>query len=167
MLANTSIKVVLKKLFLSISNADVEFAELRKVTWRSYTTAKALSTISLVELIGKREFAKAALDENSETFVVHVLALETITIHSSQAAQIVILQCNKASIKILAKYSNYADLFSTDLVIELPENTGMNKHIIKLIDGKHLPYAPIHTLSPVELETLKTYIETHLKTRFI
>ncbi len=43
----------------------------------------------------------------------------------------------------------------------------MNEHAIELIEGKQPPYGPIHALNPVELETLKIYIETHLKTRFI
>ncbi len=51
--------------------------------------------------------------------------------------------------------------------MELPENTGMNEHAIELIDGKQPLYGPIYALSPVELETLKAYIETHLKTGFI
>ena len=51
--------------------------------------------------------------------------------------------------------------------MELPENTGINKHAIKLQDGKQPPYGPIYSLGPMELETLKTYIETHLKTGFI
>ena len=51
--------------------------------------------------------------------------------------------------------------------MELPENTGINEHVIKLQDGKQPPYGPIYSLEPVELETLKPYIETHLKTRFI
>ncbi len=51
--------------------------------------------------------------------------------------------------------------------MELPENTGINEHAIKLINKKQPPYGPIYALSPVELETLKAYIETHLKTGFI
>ena len=43
----------------------------------------------------------------------------------------------------------------------------MNKHIIELIDEKQLPYRPIYTFNPVELETLKAYIKTNLKSRFI
>ncbi len=43
----------------------------------------------------------------------------------------------------------------------------MNKHVIELIEGKQLPYRPIFAQSLVELETLKTYIVTHLKTGFI
>ncbi len=65
------------------------------------------------------------------------------------------------------EYSDYADVFSFDLTIELPENTGINKHAIELIEGKQPPHGPIYSLIPVELETLKTYIETHLKTGFI
>ena len=72
-----------------------------------------------------------------------------------------------ALIKISAKYSNYVDVFSFDLAIELPKITDMNKHAIKLIDGKQPSYRPIYILNPMELETLKTYIETHLKTVFI
>ncbi len=43
----------------------------------------------------------------------------------------------------------------------------MNKHTIKLIDGKQSPYGPIYILSPVKLKTLKIYIEIYLKTGFI
>ena len=49
----------------------------------------------------------------------------------------------------------------------LPERTELNEHAINLEDGKQLPYGPIYSLGPVELETLKTYIKTHLKTGFI
>ncbi len=51
--------------------------------------------------------------------------------------------------------------------MELPENTDLNEHTIELVEGKQPPYGSIYALSPVELETLKTYIETHLKTGFI
>ncbi len=76
-------EVVLGMPFLSLSNSDVKFAELGKLTWRLYTAADALPTTSRVKFIGKREFAKAALDENSETFVIHVATLESMTIHPS------------------------------------------------------------------------------------
>ena len=51
--------------------------------------------------------------------------------------------------------------------MELLENTGMNEHAIELVDGKQSLYKSIYALSPVELETLKAYIKTHLKTGFI
>lgn len=43
----------------------------------------------------------------------------------------------------------------------------MNKHAIKLVEGKELLYGPIYSPGLVELEILKTYIKTHLKTGFI
>ena len=119
LLANTNMKVVLKMPFLSFSNANVELAELGKFTWRLYTVTEALPTTSWIKLIGKRKFAKAALDENSKTFIVHVSALKATTIHSSQKAQIAALQWNKALTKILTKYSDYANIFSIDLAMEL------------------------------------------------
>ena len=111
------------------------------------------------------------MDEESETFVVHVAALEAplagMAIHPSQAAQISALIQDEAPTEVSPKYADYADVFSFDLAMELPENTGINEHAIELQDGKQPPYGPIYSLGPVELETLKTYIETHLKTGFI
>ena len=49
----------------------------------------------------------------------------------------------------------------------LPEYTEINIYAIDLEKGKQPPYRPIYSLAPVELETLKTYIKTHLKTGFI
>ncbi len=95
------------------------------------------------------------------------MALETTTIHPSWAAQIAVLQWDKAPIEISAEYSNYGDVFSSDLSMELSENTGMNEHAIELIDGKQPSYGLIYTISPLELETLKTYIKTDLKTGII
>ena len=51
--------------------------------------------------------------------------------------------------------------------MELLKNTGINKHAIKMQDGKQLPYGLIYSLGPVELETLKIYIKTYLNTGFI
>lgn len=79
-------KIILRIPFLSFSNANVEFAKLRKLTWRFYDTiealptTKALSITSWVELINKRKFAKIALDGNSMTFVVHVGFPEATTL---------------------------------------------------------------------------------------
>ena len=49
----------------------------------------------------------------------------------------------------------------------LSERTELNEHAIDLKDGKQPSYGPIYSLGLVKLETLKTYIKTHLKTRFI
>ena len=111
------------------------------------------------------------MDEKSETFVVHVAALEAplagMAIHPSRAAQISALIQDEAPTEVPPEYADYADVFSFDLAMELPENTGINEHAIELQDGKQPPYGPIYSLGPVELETMKTDMETHLKTGFI
>ncbi len=170
MLAYTSIKVVLGMPFLALSNADIQFG-VETFTWRSYTVAEVLPTARRVKLIDKHEFAKAALGKNSETFVVHFAALEApepvMSINPSRAPLLVALQQDKALTEIPSEYAAYADVFLFDLAMELPENTGINEHAIELVKDKQPPYGPIYSPSPVELETLKTYIEIYLKTGFI
>ena len=82
-------EVVLGMLFLTLNNADIQFTE-KELIWRSYTAAEALPITKRVELIHKKEFTKVALDEESETFVVHIIALKApltgIAIHPLQAA---------------------------------------------------------------------------------
>ena len=63
--------------FFTLSNANIQFAE-KELTWRSYTTAEALPTTKRVELINKNKFAEAALDEESDTFVIHVASPEAL-----------------------------------------------------------------------------------------
>lgn len=67
----------------------------------------------------------------------------------------------------MIKYSDYAEIFLTNLVIKLPENISINKYAIKLINKKQPLYRPIYILSLVELKILKTYIKTYLKIGFI
>ena len=88
-------------------------------------------------------------------------------IQPARAAQIAVLKQNEVLTKVSLKYAHYANIFSFDLAIELSENIGINKHAIKLEKDNQSPYGPIYSLRPVELETLKTYIEIHLKTGFI
>lgn len=97
---------------------------------------------------------------------MYVIALEAteiagIAIHLLRIVQVAALT------KIPAKYFDYAVVFFFDLAIKLSENIKINKHAIKLINGKQPFYRPIYTLSLMELKTLKTYIKTHLKTGFI
>lgn len=49
----------------------------------------------------------------------------------------------------------------------LPKHAKINKHTINLEIGKQLPYELIHNLKPVQLDTLKTYIEINLANGFI
>ena len=87
LLADISMEVVLGMPFLTLSNADVQFAE-KELTWRTYTTEKALPTTRRVEIIDRKKFAKTALDENVEAFVVHVSSLGLrMTIHPAREAR--------------------------------------------------------------------------------
>ena len=114
-----------------------------------------------------------ALDANSEIFVMHVIIWEQkeMLMYSKRQAQIKAqveaLLFNKALIEVLVKYSNYSNVFSAKYVAELPENTGMNEHAIKLEENKQPPLGPIYSLEQVELEILKTYIKTNLANNFI
>lgn len=54
-------------------------------------------------------------------------------------------------------------MFLFNLAIELPENTNMNKHVIKLEENKQPPYRSIHYLNLVKLEIFKIYIKIYQK----
>ena len=106
------------------------------------------------------------LDEKSETFVVHIASLNLAPgIHPDRAAQIASLLTEK--VKIPDKYSDSTNVFSEETALVLLERTKLNEHVINLEDGKQLSYRPIYSLGLVEMETLKTYIKSHLKTGFI
>lgn len=84
MLVNISITVVLGVSFLSFRIINIEFVEeLRKLNWRSYIVTKIPSTTCRIELIIKKNFAKAALKKNLKTFVIYISVLEVISIHPS------------------------------------------------------------------------------------
>ena len=75
--------------FLKISNADIAFDE-GMLMWKSFTTNKALPIIERVQLVDPKEFIIAALDVDSETFVVHVAIQERekMPVHTERQAQI-------------------------------------------------------------------------------
>ena len=95
---------------------------------------------------------------------MHVTSLN-LGIHPDREAQIVLLLIKE--VKIPDKYLHFADVFSEEKALVLPERTDINEHAIELEDGKQSFCGPIYSLGLVELETLKTYIEIHLKTGFI
>ena len=71
LMANTKFEVVLGIFFLKINNANVVFGE-GILTWKSYTTSKALSTTKRVRLVDPKELVIVVLDVYSKTFVIHV-----------------------------------------------------------------------------------------------
>ena len=71
------------------------------------------------------------------------------------------------NVRIPDEYSDFADVFSEVKALVLLGRIELNEHAINLEDGKQPLYRPIYSLGPVELEILKTYIETHVKNGFI
>ena len=47
--------------FLTLSDVDINFLD-QELWWRIYTTKEAFPTIRYVKLVGKKEFATAALN---------------------------------------------------------------------------------------------------------
>lgn len=103
--------------FLAFSNTYILFGAER-FTWRSYTDIQILPTTKRVELIDKPEFAKVALDKNSEMFFVHVAIFEApkpaISIFPSRVPVLAGLQHNMSLTKIILKYVDYTDVFNLD-----------------------------------------------------
>lgn len=84
--------MVLGIYFQVFSNTNF-YSDIEKLTWRFYTTAKALFNTSKIKIINKKEFIKATLGKNSKIFVIHVATLKiltTILIHPFQAPYIYI-----------------------------------------------------------------------------
>ena len=80
-----------------------------------------------------------ALDKNIETFAVNVAFFNLkikIAISLAEKVYIALLSIEKIFKNFLIKYLNLTNVFSKDLVIELPEYLSINKHIINLEKGK-------------------------------
>ena len=164
LVANVSLEVVLGMSFLTLSDADVDFLG-RELWWRTYTTKEVLPTTRHIELVGKKQFAVAALDPRHETFVVHVASLSSTPLNRPQISGLIV---EEALTKVFVEYSNFADVFFPDVASELPKHIGINNHAIELVKGcQQSPYGPIYSLGPVDLETFKAYIETNLANGFI
>ncbi len=87
--------------------------------------------------------------------------------YPSRRAQIAHLKVDEAPTKVPSKYADFVNVFSPKLAAELSEHIGINDHTIKLVDDWQPPYGPIYSLEPVDLETLKAYIENNLTNGFI
>ena len=145
LVANVIPKVVFKMLFLTLSDANIDFLDW-ELRWRIYTTEKIFPTTKRIKVIRKKEFAAAAIDPEHETYIIHIRSVSSIAlpsfsplnadVHPAHRSQISGLIAEKALIKIPAKDLNFADIFSLNLAFELPEHTKINNHAIKLVDGQ-------------------------------
>ena len=164
LVADTKFEVVLEMLLLKISNTDIAFSK-GTLTWKSYINKKALPNTKRVQLVDPKKFVIAALDANSETFVLHVVVQEQeeMALHPDRKAQVEVqnrakiqdevqvraLLFDEALTEVPTEYSDYSDVFLAKNAAELPENTGMNKHAIELEKSKQLSFGPIYSLGLV------------------
>ncbi len=161
--------IVLRMPFLTMSNDDVDF-QAQNLQYKTYTTQDALPSTRQVELIRKKEFATTAFDPEYQAFVVHIatISIDSVDkVHPSRRAQIAHLKADEASSKEPSKYVDFADVFSPKLAANLLEHIGNHNHAIELVGDWKPPYGPINSLGPVELKTLKAYIENNLANNFI
>ena len=106
------------------------------------------------------------MDENIKAFVVYISSFRSkITIYPVRKAQIALLLAKKVT--ILAKYSDFANVFLEELPNIFPEQIRINDHAIKLEEGKQPLYGSIYNLGPVEFEIFKTYIKINPANGFI
>ena len=68
---------------------------------------------------------------------------------------------------ISIELTNFANVFSSNLVFKLPKHIGINDHAIKLVNDHELSYSLIYSLKPIDCKILKAYIEINLADRFI
>ena len=61
--------------FLKISNANIAFGK-KTLTWKSYTTRKALPITKQVQLVDLKEFVIVAFYADSKTFVAYIAIRE-------------------------------------------------------------------------------------------
>ena len=172
LVADTKFEAILRMSFLKISNANMLFSK-KTLTWKSYTINKALPITKRVQIVNPKEFIIAVLDVDNKTFVVYMVLQkqEKMPMHfkrqAQNKAQVEALIFDKAPTEAPAEYFDYSNVFLVENAADLLENTGINKHAIKLEKSKQPPFGPIYILGLVELKMLKTYIETNLANGFI
>ena len=71
LIADIKFEVILRILFLKISNVDILFGK-RTFMWKSYTTNKVLFTTKQVQIINLKEFVIVVLNIDNKIFVIYV-----------------------------------------------------------------------------------------------
>lgn len=81
------------------------------------------------------------LDPNKKAFMLYIATITSgITIYLECKAQITLLQAEKASVSVSAKYLDFTNVFSEKVAAVLPEHTEINTYAIDLEEDKQLPY---------------------------
>lgn len=121
-------------------------------------------------MIGKKKFVPVTLDSADEIFVVHVASLVISNINKVflfYIAPVTSLKDTEALTITPPEYSDFTDIFSSKLVVEILEYMGINNYAINLNNGKQPLYVPIYSLGPIELDIFKSNIKMNLGNGFI
>lgn len=94
--------------------------------------------------IDKKKFAAIALDLDHDIFVIYITTLNNSfyianKIYPRKKTLIAQLKIDKAFIKYLSKYANFADVFLAKFVLELIKHIYINNHAIKFMNYQQLP----------------------------
>ena len=159
LMAKVSSEVVFRIFFFTMSGANVDFSK-QELRWRTYITEEAFPTTKYVKLVGKKEFATAALNQEPEIYVVYVASFSSTSLVASLGStplnvypfrrpQIFVLITKETLTKIFNKYADFEKVFSVDLSSKIFKYTRIYNYTIKLFDGQQPPYSPIYSLGPV------------------
>ena len=90
--------------------------------------------------MGKKLSLVITLDLKYNTFIIHIVLLNFIPfidvdIHPSYKSLAIGFIAKKAFIKVFAKYANFLDMFSLNLIYKFLKYTRINNHAIKLLDS--------------------------------
>lgn len=66
---NLSINIVLKVLFLILSNVNISFLKL-EIFWKSYTPIKTISIRKNVQFVRKTKFANETLNSKKKIYII-------------------------------------------------------------------------------------------------
>ena len=155
--------VILGMSWLILANLNVHWEIDEKksghLEWKKYDAQTVLETFRRIDLSDVEDWAKEAINEANQVYVMHVKHIPESIIMSSEES--------KPDESIMPKaYDEFKDVFSEENANIFPKH-GEHDHAIDLIDGRQPPYGPIYNLSETELTTLRQYIDKNLANQFI
>ncbi|KAL7281605.1 hypothetical protein ACG7TL_004922 [Trametes sanguinea] len=124
-------------------------------------TPTSPNSIPRVSLVNASAFARACKLPGSESFTLNLAAPDFVKARSSS-----ISDSPPDLSGIPEEYHEFADVFSKSKADELPEHRPYDLKI-ELEPGATPPLGPIYSLSKVELDTLREYIDENLRSGFI
>lgn len=137
LLADISMNIAFRMIFLTLSNIKVNFTK-QKLKQKLYIIAKTFSTTRSIKRFGKKEFGIVIFDLDNKNFVVYITILINsdldLEIHPYHRAHIAFLKVDKALISIFFKYANFLNVFSKDLIAKFSKNRKINNHTINLVE---------------------------------